>query len=192
MNGNELIQNLKESGAMMDGHFLLTSGRHSSVYIEKFRLLENPTYLDKICAGLALQFSPNEVDVVLGAAIGGILLTGGVGRHLDKRNIFTERVDGRMELRRGFSIEPNQRVLIVEDIVTTGNSVFEMIEVVNSNNGEIVSVACLVDRSKHGIDFGVRKNALLSLPSDDWDPELCPLCKQGMPITARGRTGKKV
>lgn len=190
MNENELIQNLKESGAMLNGHFLLTSGRHSGVYIEKFRLLENPEYLDKICAEMASHFSSDDVDVVLGAAIGGILLAGGVGRYLIKRHIFTERVEGSMELRRGFSIEPHQRVLIVEDIVTTGSSVFEMIELVKNINAEIISVVCLADRSKNRKDFGVNNIAILNLPSDDWEPEVCPLCKQGMPITARGRTGK--
>jgi len=190
MNQSALIQILKKTGALLEGHFLLTSGRHSGVYIEKFRLLESPKYLDKICREMAIQFSSDKVDVVFGAAIGGILLSGGVGRYLKRTHIFSERINGKMELRRGFSIRPDKHILIVEDIITTGSSIFEMIELVERLNGKIIGVTCIVDRSKNGIEFGVSKNTLLSLPSDDWDPDQCPLCKNNIPITTQGRTGK--
>ena len=190
MNEQEMIEVLKDSGAKLDGHFLLTSGRHSNIYIEKFRLLENPFFLDKICKELSKYFFNKKIDIVLGAAIGGILIAGGIGRHLNKKNFFTERVNGKMELKRGFVIKPNDRVLIVEDIVTTGSSVFEMIDVVKQSKATVVNVVCLVDRSKDGVDFKVPKTVLLRLPSQDWSPQDCPNCLNGIELTSRGRTGK--
>ena len=190
MNDQEMIKVLKDSGAMLDGHFLLTSGRHSNVYIEKFRLLENPIYLDMICKEFSNNLKNKKIDVILGAAIGGILIAGGVGRHLNKKNFFTERVNGKMELKRGFVIRPNDNVVIVEDIVTTGSSVFEMIEVVENSQANVINVACLVDRSEKGIDFNVSKTVLLRLPSEDWVPDNCPKCLKGDSLTSRGRTGK--
>ena len=134
---NNILELLKESGAFMEGHFLLTSGRHSDKYIEKFRLMESPEHLDKICNLMAKQFIEQNIDIVLGAAIGGILLSSGVAKYLNKKSIFTERVKTNMELRRGFDIKSNDRVLIVEDIVTTGGSIFELIEVVKENKGSL-------------------------------------------------------
>ena len=131
---NEILELLKDSGAFLEGHFLLTSGKHSNVYIEKFRLMESPKHLDTICQMMASQFNNSKDDVVLGAAIGGILLSSGVAKYLNKKSIFTERVKERMELRRGFEIKDNSRVLIVEDIVSTGGSIFELMNVVKENN----------------------------------------------------------
>jgi len=192
MEASELLTLLKETGAMLDGHFLLTSGRHSNVYIEKFRILENPSALDEVCRGMAEIVKDQDVELVLGAAIGGILISGGVGRHLRVKHIFCERVNGRMKLRRGFSIFNSQRIVIVEDIITTGGSVMELIELVEEQSAEIVHVVNLVDRSFGDVDFGVPSTALLTIPSKSWEPENCPLCKQGMAITQRGRTGKKM
>ena len=187
---NKIKELLIESGAMLNGHFLLTSGRHSNVYIEKFRLLENPKYLNKVCLGIAKKYNPENIDIVLGAAIGGILIAGGVGRHLNKKHLFTERVNGIMELRRGFNITKNQNILIVEDIITTGSSVFELIDLVKSMKANVVSVSCIVDRSIGGVDFKINKNTLLKLPSEDWDYDSCPLCNDNFPLTSRGRSGK--
>ena len=124
MEPRELLKLLQETGAMLDGHFLLTSGRHSNVYIEKFRILEHPRALDAVCRAISETVQNQNVELVLGAAIGGILIAGGVGRYLDVKHIFSERVDSKMELRRGFSITKGQRIIIVEDIITTGGSVF--------------------------------------------------------------------
>ena len=192
MESGELLTLLKETGAIMDGHFLLTSGRHSNVYIEKFRILENPHALDDVCRGMAKVVKNENVDLVLGAAIGGILISGGVGRHLGVKHIFCERVNGRMKLRRGFSIAKGQRIVIVEDIITTGGSVMELIELAGEQGAEIVHVVNLVDRSSGDIDFGVPSTALLTISSESWEPEICALCKQDIEITQRGRTGKKI
>ena len=111
MNSKEVLDLLEWSGAIMKGHFKLTSGRHSDTYVEKFRLLENPIALDKICITMSEKFSAKEVDLVVGAAIGGILIAGGVGRHLNTKHIFSERVNGDMQFKRGFSIEKNSNII---------------------------------------------------------------------------------
>ena len=192
MESSELLTLLQNTGAMLEGHFLLTSGRHSNVYIEKFRILEDPNALDKVCGAMAEIVMDKNVELVLGAAIGGILIAGGVGRYLGTQHIFSERVNGKMELRRGFSITKGQRVVIVEDIITTGGSVYELIQLVNEQGAEIVQVVNLVHRSSTEINFGVPSTALLTIPSESWEPNDCPLCKQEMPVTERGRTGKKM
>jgi len=192
MEPRELLKLLQETGAMLDGHFLLTSGRHSNVYIEKFRILEDPRALDDVCRAMSETVQNQNVELVLGAAIGGILIAGGVGRYLDVKHIFSERVDGKMELRRGFSITKGQRIIIVEDIITTGGSVFELIQLAKDYEAEIVHVVNLVDRSSGEVNFEVPTTALLTIPSESWEPEDCPLCQQGVAITQRGRTGKQM
>ena len=124
INKNELLQLLKDTGALLEGHFKLTSGRHSNRYIEKFRVLENPDALDQVCRAMAYPYNDKKIELVLGAAVGGILLAGGVGRHLKVKHIFSERVNGKMVFRRGFHFDPGMRILIVEDIVTTGFNLF--------------------------------------------------------------------
>ena len=190
MTGDELEILLENSGAILNGHFLLTSGRHSNRYIEKFRVLEKPDTLNKVCQEMALIYQEKNIQIVLGAAIGGILIAGGVGRHLGVKHIFSERVNGKMELRRGFDLPEGIRVLIVEDIITTGGSVFELIELAHQCKAEIVGVVNLVERSASSIDFGVFSTPLLNLPSESWEKDNCPLCKDNIPFTQRGRTGK--
>ena len=192
MEPRELLKLLQETGAMLDGHFLLTSGRHSNVYIEKFRILEHPQALDDVCRAMSETVQNQNVELVLGAAIGGILIAGGVGRYLDVKHIFSERVDGKMELRRGFSITKGQRIIIVEDIITTGGSVFELIQLAKDYEAEIVHVVNLVDRSSGEVNFEVPTTALLTIPSESWEPEDCPLCQKEVAITQRGRTGKQM
>ena len=191
MQSHNLLNLLRETGAMLDGHFLLTSGMHSNMYIEKFRILENPKSLDQVCLAMAKIIKNDDVDLVLGAAIGGILIAGGVGRHLGKKHVFSERIDEKMELRRGFSISKEERIVIVEDIITTGGSVIELIHLVEEYEAQIIHVVNLVDRSPDGIDFGYPSTALLNIPSKSYKSDDCPLCKEGLPLTERGRTGKK-
>ena len=192
MESGELLTLLQNTGAILEGHFLLTSGRHSNVYIEKFRILEDPNALDEVCRVMAEIVMDENVELVLGAAIGGILIAGGVGRHLSVRHIFSERVNGKMELRRGFAITKGQKVVIVEDIITTGGSVVELIQLAKEQGAEVVHVVNIVHRSSTEINFGVPSTALLTIPSESWEPNDCPLCKQEMPVTERGRSGKKM
>ena len=187
---NNILELLKESGAFMEGHFLLTSGRHSDKYIEKFRLMESPKHLDKVCNLMSKQFFKDDIDIVLGAAIGGILLSSGVAKYLNKKSIFTERVKSKMELKRGFDIKSNNKVLIVEDIVTTGGSIFELIDIIKKNNGEIVGITSIVDRSIEGINFGFDYKPLLRYPIKSWDKDNVPEWLNKTPLTERGRSGK--
>ena len=191
MKSNEVLNLLEWSGAIMKGHFRLTSGKHSNRYIEKFRLLENPIALDKICSTMADLYFKKDIDLVVSAAIGGILLTGGVGRHLNVKHIFSERVDGEMRFKRGFNIEEKQNVLIVEDIVTTGGSINEIITLVEKYNANIIGIVSIVDRNDKKKIFNYPYETLLNYPVESWKEEECPKCLKKEPIIKPGSTGKK-
>jgi len=188
MTSDEALKIFKDSGAYMEGHFLLTSGRHSSAYVEKFNMLQQPKYCEALCRGMADNFRDKKPDVVVGPAIGGILLAYETARALGTRGIFLEREEGKLTLRRGFAIAPHEKVLVVEDVVTTGTSVFELLETLQAekSEGRIVGVAYLVDRSGGKADFGVPQKALMNLDLPTWSAEECPLCKQGVALTKRG------
>ena len=182
---------LIKTNAIREGHFLLTSGLHSPHYVEKFNVLQHPEYTQKLCEAMADKFKDAHIDTVVGPVTGGILLAHETGKALGTRAIFTERENGRMTFRRGFSLKPDERVLIVEDIVTTGGSIKEVIDVVKENGGIPVAVSMLVDRSGGKASFGdVPCTALLHMDVQTYKPEECPLCKKGVPMTKRGRTGK--
>jgi len=188
----EVKELLIKTGAIMDGHFLLTSGLHSPHYVEKFNVLQQPKYTQQLCEAMAEKFKNANIETVVGPMTGGILLAHETGKALGTRAIFTERVDGKMTFRRGFSLHEGERVLIVEDIVTTGGSIKEVIEVVKAHGGVPVAVSMLVDRSGGKADFGdVPCTALLHMDVETYQPEECPLCKQGIEMTKRGSTGKK-
>ena len=191
MTQEEVRTLLVKTGAIMDGHFLLTSGLHSPHYVEKFNVLQHPAYTAQLCAAMAEKFKDAEIETVVGPVTGGILLAHETGKSLGTRAIFTERVDGKMTFRRGFSLREGERVLIVEDIVTTGGSIKEVIEVVKAAGAVPVAVSMLVDRSGGKANFGdVPHTALLTMDVETYTPETCPLCAKGIPMTKRGRTGK--
>ena len=191
MTQEEVRALLVQTGAIMDGHFLLTSGLHSPHYVEKFNVLQHPEYTAQLCAAMAEKFKDANIETVVGPVTGGILLAHETGKSLGTRAIFTERVDGKMTFRRGFSLRAGERVLIVEDIVTTGGSIKEVIEVVKAAGAVPVAVSMLVDRSGGKADFGdVPSTALLTMDVETYAPETCPLCAKGVPMTKRGRTGK--
>ncbi len=186
----DVLKMLEETQAVLHGHFLLTSGLHSPMYVEKFNVLQHPKYTEKLCQEIARRYKDDNVEIVVGPVTGGILLAHEVGKALGTRAIFTERENGKMTFRRGFHVEPGMRVLVVEDIVTTGGSVKEVMEVVKEQGAEIVGVGLLVDRSGGKVDFGVRTEALLHLNVETYEPNSCPLCAKGIEFTKRGRTGK--
>ena len=191
MTQEEVRALLVKTGAIMDGHFLLTSGLHSPHYVEKFNVLQHPAYTAQLCAAMAEKFKDAQIETVVGPVTGGILLAHETGKSLGTRAIFTERVDGKMTFRRGFSLHKGERVLIVEDIVTTGGSIKEVIEVLKAAGAVPVAVSMLVDRSGGKADFGdVPAAALLTMDVETYAPESCPLCAKGIPMTKRGRTGK--
>ena len=189
MNEKEVESLLKETKAILEGHFLLTSGLHSGLYVEKFNVLQHPEYTEKLCAEFAEHFKDMGIETVVGPATGGIILSQVTARLLGVRSIFTERENGVMTFRRGFHLEPGEKVLIVEDVVTTGSSIKEVVNAVNAQQGDIVGVGLFVDRSGGTADFGVPKEKvypLLHLSVPTYKPEECPLCKAGVPITERG------
>ena len=191
MTEQEVKDLLIKTNAIMEGHFLLTSGLHSPHYVEKFNVLQHPEYTEKLCQAMAEKFKDQNIQTVIGPVTGGILLAHETGKALGTRAIFTERENGRMTFRRGFGLQPGERVLIVEDIVTTGGSIKEVIDVVKAHGGIPVAVSMLVDRSGGRLNFdGVPYEALVHLDVKAYKPEECPLCQDGVPMTKRGRTGK--
>ena len=191
MSEKEVEDLLIETSAIMEGHFLLTSGLHSPRYVEKFNVLQKPVYTEKLCRAMAEKFKDANIETVVGPVTGGILLAHETGKALGTRAIFTERENGKMTFRRGFTLHEGESVLIVEDIVTTGGSIREVIDVVKEHGGIPVAVSMLVDRSGGKATFGdVPSTALLHMDVQTYKPEECPLCKAGIPMTKRGRTGK--
>ncbi|HHV72223.1 MAG TPA: orotate phosphoribosyltransferase [Clostridia bacterium] len=169
----------QETGVLQEGHFLLTSGLHSAYYLQCAQVLQYPEYTEELCRGIVEAFKDANIDLVIGPALGGVLLSYEVGKQLKIRSIFAEREAGKMTLRRGFKIDPGQKVLVVEDVITTGGSVKEVIDLVEQSGGEVVGVGLLVDRSGGKVDFGVPTHALIKLDIETYSPETCPLCKQG-------------
>jgi len=188
MDEEKVLDIFRKSNAMLVGHFLLTSGKHSNIYLEKFMVLQDPQHTETLCREFALHFKKYNVDVVIGAAVGGIILAFETARQLKARAIFMEREDGRLKLRRGFTINPGEKVLVVEDIVTTGGSVKELIESVKKDyKGEIVGVGLLIDRSNGVADFGIEDTyALAKLEIKAYSEKNCPMCKKNTPLTKRG------
>lgn len=192
MHHGDLLTQLRDVGALKEGHFLLASGRHSDRYIEKFDLLRNPRATEAACRGFAERFRDEGIDVVVGPTTGGILLAFEVARQLGVAAAFAERrsdgAPGR-EIRRGTTFAPGRRVLVVDDILTTGGSVRETLEALRPQPVEIVAVAVLVDRSGGRVSFGVPLAALATLDVTTWEPADCPLCRAGVPLVKPGTTG---
>ena len=179
-----LEQELKDRGAILDGHFRLSSGRHSNRFIQKFRILEDPAILGPVAVQIADAFRQARPTLVVSAAIGGILLGYEVARALGTKAIFVEKENGVPVLRRGFRIDPTDRVLVVEDVVTTGGSVKEVLDLVRAGGATIVGVGVIVQRAH--VDFGVRTHHLLEMPIDSYDASKCPQCERGEPIADPG------
>lgn len=181
---------MHESRALQSGHFALTSGRHSAHYFQAMRLLENPRWADRLAADVAARLAVGGVDAVFSPAVGGIPWGGALARQWKaRRAIFAERVDGRMALRRGFSIEPGERVLLAEDVVTTGGSVLELKEIVESRGGRVVGIALVLDRSGGDFQPGVPVASWAHLVIPTWTAGECPLCLEGQPIEKPGSRG---
>ncbi|MEA1961452.1 MAG: orotate phosphoribosyltransferase [Bacillota bacterium] len=179
MKQEEALQIFEKSGALMIGHFILTSGRHSNRYMQCAQVLMHPDYTEPLAQHIAEAFTDEDITMVVGPAMGGIIVAYEVARQLKVPGIFCERQEGKMTMRRGFSLGPEDRVLVVEDVVTTGGSVFEVMDVVRASGATIVGVGVLVDRSGGKIDFGVRKEAVLTMEIQSWETDQCPLCKEG-------------
>lgn len=180
MDEKEALEILLSIGAVLRGHFLLSSGMHSDTYIQCAKLFQYPRYSERFSKELAKRFESVPVDVVVGPAIGGIVLAYELARQLNARGIFTERVQGQMKLRRGFEIKKGEKALVVEDVVTTGGSAKEVIEVVREAGGVVVGIGSIVDRSNGSVDFGLEFESLLKINAAVYEPEHCPLCQKGL------------
>ena len=190
MGTDDVIQVFESSSALLNGHFLLSSGLHSTRYLQCALVLQRPPIAEQLCAALAAKVREDvrigQVDVVVAPALGGVIVAHEVARALGLRALFTERQDGAMVLRRGFEIGPGERVLVVEDVVTTGGSTREVMAVVADRGGITVAAGSLIDRSGGAVDLGVPRHALAVLEVPTYVAEQCPLCQQGVPVVKPG------
>ena len=184
----EVMKKFEEAGAIQKGHFKLTSGVHSDTYIQCAQIMQHPEFMHNLCSELGKKFRGDDIDVIVGPAIGGIIMAHVMARVLGPwvRAIFTERENGKMTLRRSFEIKEGEKVLVVEDVTTTGSSVREVIDIVKSRQGKVVGVGVLIDRSGGEVDFGIKTEKLLTVDIKTYLPEECPLCKKGIPVIKPG------
>lgn len=185
MNQNDIISLFKESEALLDGHFQLTSGLHSPAYFQCAKVLQYPKNAELLCGMIADHFRSAQISAVVAPALGGIVVGQEVGRQLNVRTMFTERKDGTMQLRRGFRIEPGELVLVCEDVITTGGSVKEVVAIVERMGAAVTGVGAIVDRSGGKSLF---QNLFTTVTMDvvTYDPSSCPLCRKNIPVDKPG------
>lgn len=183
---DEILEIFRTTGVMLEGHFLLTSGRHSDKYMQCAKLFQYPDISEMFCKELAQKFANQKIDLVVGPAIGGIIIAYETARQLNVKNVFAERENGVMTFRRGFEIPQNANILVVEDVVTTGGSVKEVVQLIKDAGANIAGVGCIVDRSNGHVDFGCDFQAILSMEVVSYEPENCPICASGMPLVKPG------
>jgi orotate phosphoribosyltransferase len=179
---DEIVRLLRRRGAVLKGHFLLSSGQHSETYVEKARVFEDPVVTTRLGTEIAAWFE--RIEVVVSPAVGALPLGFAVALAAGARFLYAERTEGRMALRRGFVLRPGERVLVVEDVVTTGGSAGEIWELVGSLGAERIAVTALVDRTSDAVPFPLR--AVVRIEADATSPEACPRCAVGEPVTAPG------
>lgn len=185
---NKTLEMFKETGAYLRGHFRLTSGLHSPEYLQCALVLQHPEYAEWLGTELAhLLTGDRTVDIVAAPAIGGLVIGHEVARAMHARFIFTERdAEGRMTLRRGFSVQPGERAVVIEDVVTTGGSSREVVDILREAGAEVVAAGSIIDRSGGHVDLGVPRMALATLKVVTYPPDACPLCREGIPVTKPG------
>lgn len=186
MTEKQVIGLFEKHKALLTGHFRLSSGLHSEKYLQCALILQHPDIAAKLSKELAAKFSKDKIDVVIGPALGGITLAYEVARVIGARGLFTERHEGKMVLRRGFSIEKGEKVLVVEDVITTGGSTKEVIDVVKSLGGQVIGVGSIVDRSSQNLDFAAPFVSLAKINIETFEEKDCPLCKKKIPVTKPG------
>ncbi len=192
LSNEEILNVFKKTEGILHGHFLLTSGRHSDTYMQCAKLFVHPAESAYLCSELAKSLTEFNADAVVSPAVGGIIMGYEVARQLKVKNYFAERENGQMTLRRGFALDKGMRVIVVEDVVTTGGSVKEVIELCKNAGANVVAVASVVDRSGGQVDFGVPYRALLSMEVKSYEAHDCPLCREGkIPAVKPGSRGLK-
>jgi len=187
---DSVLDLFRAAGAYLEGHFRLTSGLHSSEYLQCALVLSHPAHAETLGQGLAASFramtTGESIDLVVSPAMGGVVIGHEVGRALDVPAIFTERQDGKMTLRRGFHVPPGARLVVVEDVVTTGGSTREVIELLRGFGAKVLAAGSIVDRSGGAVDLGVPRAALVTMKVIAWPAEACPLCAQGVAVEKPG------
>jgi orotate phosphoribosyltransferase len=191
LNKDEILKIFRESGALLEGHFILTSGLHSDKYFQCARVFQYPWHALSLCRDIADHYRNLEIDTVVSPAVGGIIVGQEIARLLNVRSIFTERVEGRMTLRRGFAVEAGEKILIAEDVTTTGGSVKEVMETVRAQGGTVAGVTGVVDRSGGKAEFGVPYFSLLQMDVMTHQPGSCPMCRAGSEAVKPGSRGLK-
>ena len=186
MTDKEIIEIYKKHDALLKGHFLLSSGLHSDMYLQSALVMQYPIIAESIISELVKKVYHMNFTTVVSPAIGGIRFGYELARLLKKRSVFTERTDGEMSFRRGFSLQEGETVLLAEDVVTTGKSTKECMKVVEDTGAKVIGVTSLIDRSGGGVDFGVPFIPLIAVEVNTYKPEKCPLCKEGLPLTKPG------
>ncbi|HEV3470823.1 MAG TPA: orotate phosphoribosyltransferase [Pyrinomonadaceae bacterium] len=186
MDGSEVIERFRRTGALLEGHFVLTSGLHSTHYLQCALVLQHPAEAEALGRAIAARFAEERVETVAAPAIGGIVIGWEVARSLGARSIWTEREAGRMTLRRGFTVRPGERVLVAEDVVTTGGSTRETVEALREAGALVVGAASVIDRSGGRAEVGVPRHALATLDVPTHSPSACPLCAEGVPAVKPG------
>lgn len=181
----EVLDALQNAGAILHGHFQLTSGRHSDIYVQCARILEDPALTTRLARAIAESVTDLDIDVVAAPAVGGIIIGFAVAQALGVKFIFAERQQGSMTLRRSFTVNPGQRVLVVEDVVTTGGSVAEVVDLVTARGAEVVAVASIIDRGGDK-SFDPEFRPLLRLQVESMEPRECPQCAAGAPMDSPG------
>lgn len=179
MNSNEILEHFKQTGALLEGHFILSSGLHSPKYLQCALALERAEDAAKFGKAIAEHFTKENVETVASPAIGGLVIGFAVAQALDVRFVWTERENGAMTLRRGFTVKENERILVVEDVITTGGSTRECIEALEKQGAKVVAAASIIDRSGGKADVGVPRIALATLEVPALKPEDCPMCARG-------------
>jgi len=183
---NDIISIFEKTNALKKGHFELSSGLHSAQYLQCALVLQHPEHAKLLADKLAEKLKHKKPTCVIAPAIGGIVISYVLAEALGVKSLFTERIDGKMQLRRGFSLSKEDQVIAVEDVITTGGSLREAIEVVKAEGAELVGVATIINRSKEELDFGAELSYLLKLDVPTFEVNDCPLCKDGVPIDKPG------
>lgn len=191
MHHHEIIDIFKDTDALMEGHFKLSSGRHADKYIQCARVLQYPVHARSLGCELAHRMAPGGVSAVIAPAMGGLIIGHEVAAALGVRFIFSERQDGMMTLRRGFSLDRGERVVLVEDVITTGKSTREVIRLIQDHHCEVAGIGCLANRSTNALDLPMEPTTLLRVSFDNWEPETCPLCRDGIQLESPGSRFKK-
>jgi orotate phosphoribosyltransferase len=186
MTNEEVLQIFKDCEALLEGHFKLSSGLHSSKYLQCAKVTQYPVLAEKLCKELTQKLKALKIDVVVGPAMGGVIIAYELARQFGGRGIFTERVDGQVLLRRGLALKKGERCLIAEDVVTTGKSTKEVIDIINASGAQVVATSCLIDRSNGAADFGVPLVAMAKVEVETFEEKDCPLCKRGIPVEKPG------